>query len=571
MRSSRAVSLFFFSALAGAGVLSGCAMDQGFGKSGIETAVPDIVVDPGQLVFEGVPFGDTEARTVTISNYGDAALNIEGIRLEQAGAFTILAEGALTLPGGGSTTFDVVYSPVSDADSGRLFVDSNDPDTPNATVELLGTSGSPRLVIDPPSHDFGVLPLYCADAVVHTLRNEGTADLEISGIYETGEGFALGSTHTLPVSLSPGEELEVPVTFEALLASELSGSLWVESNDPGGTRQAPQTGIGNQDAVCIAVPPGGEEVVEMDFIAEYKMADVAFVLDTTGSMSELARQVASSFTTLASLVNDRIPDVTFGAATYEDYHYGDVSNEMGAAGDLPWRLRQQQTSDLGLVSDALSRVSTNNGADLPESTFEALYQAAAGRGFDQNCNQSLDASTDVPPFQSGVGDAFGGVVPEVYDPNVEGTGELGGMGFREGVLPIVIYATDAQLRDPDAGDPVPGSGSCNPGAAGFNAATSALNRLGAKTIGIVVSSGAGGPTSQMEAVAAATDSWGDFDGDGDEELAVLQWSSGSLSESVADAIESIVDAAIFDEVWLTVEGEDYGLIPIMAEVRLLSI
>ena len=97
-------------------------------------------------------------------------------------------------------------------------------------------------------------------------------------------------------------------------------------------------------------------------------------------------------------------------------------------------------------------------------------------------------------------------------------------------------------------------------ASGSNAATAALNRLGAKTIGIVVNSGGSGPTRQMEDVASATGSWGDFDGDGDDELAVLQWSSGSLSESVADAIESIVDATIFDEVWLEVEGEDYDLV-----------
>jgi len=557
-RSRTAPVLLLPALLVTSTLAAGCAIDQGFGKSGTETATPDIVVDPGQLVFERVAFGTTETKSVTVTNYGDAALNIEGIRLEQAGAFTVLAEAPVTLPGGESTTFDVVYSPVTDEDSGRLYVDSNDPDTPNATVELLGTSGSPRLVIDPPNHDFGELPLYCADAVVHTLRNEGTADLEISGIYETGEGFGLGDAYTFPIELEPGEELEVPVTFEALLAAELNGSLWVESNDPGGTRQAPQTGAGDGDGVCIAVPPGGEEGVDMEFAAEYKMADIAFVLDTTGSMSGLANQVASSFADLATLVADRIPDVTFGAATYEDYH--DPAQSMGAAGDLPWRLRQQQTSDLSLVSTALNSVRVNNGADLPESSFEALYQAATGRGFDQNCNNALDTSTDVPPFQATVGDAFGGVVAGTYDPNVEGTGELGGMGFREDVLPIVIYATDAELRDPDRGYDVPGDGTCNPGAAGSNAATSALNALGAKTIGIVVSSGGGGPTRQMEDVAEATGSWGDFDGDGDEELAVLQWSSGSLSESVADAIESIVDAAIFDEVWLEVEGDDHGLV-----------
>jgi hypothetical protein len=224
---------------------------------------------------------------------------------------------------------------------------------------------------------------------------------------------------------------------------------------------------------------------------------------------------------------------------------------MGVNGDLPWILRQQQTSNIGAVNTVLGSTAIHNGADLPESAFEALFQAATGRGFDQDCNGAYDASEDVLPFLAGPGDAFAGVVGEAYDPSVEGTGELGGMGFREDVLPIVIYATDADMRDPDAGYRVPGSGTCNPSAAGFNAATTALNQLGAKAIGVVVNPGAGGgQAAQMEAVAAATGTYADIDGDGIEEPAVLQWNSGELTELVADAIESTVDSAVFDEVRL---------------------
>ena len=531
--------------------VAGCTIEQTFGKSDMSSSRPDILVEPGRVLFTDVAMGDDAVRPLTISNIGTAALNVEGIRVEQSAAFTILADLPLSLPGGDSITVDVTYSPLTDMDEGYAYVDSNDPDNPNAQVELVGTSGSPRLMIDPPAWDFGELPVYCRNSVTHTLSNEGTADLSLTGIYQTGEGFALNSDVALPSTLAPGESVEVIVEFEALLPSTLTGSLWVESNDPGGMREARHSGSGDEEGVCIAVPTDGDATIDLDFVAEYKMADIAFVLDTTCSMQGFANQVAASFTTIASEVANRIPDVTFGAATFDDYNYSAGASDMGVNGDLPWILRQQQTSNIGSVNDVLSSVVIHNGADLPESAFEALYQAASGRGFDQNCNGAYDSNEDVLPFIASPSDAFVGVAGEVYDPSVEGTGELGGMGFREDVLPIVIYATDADMRDPDAGYRVPGSGSCNPSAAGFSAATSALSHLGAKAIGVVVNPGAGGgQAAQMEAVAAATGTYADFDGDGIDEPAVLQWNSGELTELVADAIEATVDSAVFDEVRL---------------------
>ena len=545
-RASAALALALFGVPA-----TGCTIDQSFGKSDIASARPDILVDPGRLVFERVPFGDTEVQSITIANNGTAALNVDGIRVEQTTAFTVLAELPVTIPGGDSITVDVTYSPVSDEDGGYAYVDSNDPDNPNAPVELVGTSGSPRLLIDPPSFDFGELPVYCRNSVTHTLSNDGTADLTISGVYQTGEGYTLNSDLGLPATLAPGDSVEVSVEFEALLPATLAGGLWVESNDPGGTREARHSGIGDEEGVCISVPPGGDAEVDLEFTAEYKMADVAFVLDTTCSMSGFANQVASSFVGIAGEVADRIPDVTFGAATFDDYNYGAGGSEMGTGADLPWILRQQQTSDIGLANAAIGSVAIHNGADWPESTFEALYQAASGAGFDQDCDNSHDSNEDVLPFIANPGDAFGGVTSDVYDPDVEGTGEVGGMGFRENVLPIIIYATDAELRDPDSGYAVPGSGSCNPGAAGLSKATSALNSIGAKAIGVVVNSGSGSiPYNQMLAIADATGTYADFDGDGDDDPGVLEWNSGDLTESIADAIEDTVDSAVFDEVRL---------------------
>ena len=64
------------------------------------------------------------------------------------------------------------------------------------------------------------------------------------------------------------------------------------------------------------------------------------------------------------------------------------------------------------------------GRDGPESGFEALYQIATG---------------------AGIAGPIGGVSPVVapFAPAPDAVGSLGGVGFRDGALPIVIHITDA--------------------------------------------------------------------------------------------------------------------------------
>lgn len=539
-------------ALALASFAGGCAIDQTFSDKPFNDAAPDMDVSPPRLVWDGVPYGSSEIQSITVSNNGDAALTVTGLRTERSGAFTMLTETPITVLGGESVQVDIAYSPLTDNDAGQAIVESDDPVEGIAQVELIGTSGSPRLVIEPLTHDFGTLNVLCRDTVWHTLRNEGTAELNITNIYETGEGFRLEEGLELPYVLPAGESVEVAVQYAPLVPAEFNGTLWVESNDPAGIKSATQRGSGTDEGLCLEVTPGEDVPLDLSFVAEYRVADIAFLLDTTGSMSGLANAMASEFAGIAAAITGVIPDVTFGSSTYEDYNYG----SFGGTGDKPFVLDQQQTSNLTLVQSALSSIGINGGADGPEGTMEALYQGATGAGYDQNCNGVYDSSTDVPPFQANVGDAYGGTALDVYDETVEGTGSLGGFGFRPDVLPIFIVATDNQLRDPDAGFPSPGGCSLD---AGGSDVVDAINDLGGKVIGVSVG---GGGYDQLVTLAASTDSFGDMDGDGREEEAAVIWggSSSDFQEIIVDAIDGLVSGGMFDRIWLEVEGTDWGLV-----------
>ena len=310
----------------------------------------------------------------------------------------------------------------------------------------------------------------------------------------------------------------------------------------------PSDGI---DGFYAELAPRSQSIITVPFTPTIQQADVLFLLDSTCSMTGVLNTMATYFSQVVGGIS--IPDVSMGVAEFDDYAYGTWFTTMGiaAAGDKPFRLRQQITSNYGAVQNTLSALSTRDGADEPESSMEAIYQAITGVGYDQDCNNSYGASTDVPPFLTGGSawfpDAFGGAVGGAYAAGVPGSGPLGGAGFRAGSVPIVVYTTDNLMRDPDAGYGVP-PGCSAP--AGSSDVIAAMDVMGGKLIGIGTT---GLPIAQMTALANATGSLADIDGNGTEEPLVFQGTSGATVSFVLQGIEAIAGGSSWD---LTLEVDD---------------
>ena len=138
-------------------------------------------------------------------------------------------------------------------------------------------------------------------------------------------------------------------------------------------------------------------------------------------MSGTVAAVSSEFSSIVSELAAVIPDAEYGSATFDDYAYGSMGS--GGCGDRPFTLRRQITDDISGIQTALSTTPLHCGADGPESGMEAVYQAASGAGYDQNCNGVFDSSTDVPPFLADPTDPFGGTT-EAFSASSSGVGVL---------------------------------------------------------------------------------------------------------------------------------------------------
>ena len=293
--------------------------------------------------------------------------------------------------------------------------------------------------------------------------------------------------------------------------------------------------------------------VVVTYETQIQFGDIHFILDETGSMQGTLDSVKDNFGDVASQVASLIPDLTFGVSSFDDYNYGN----MGSGSDKPYHPQQQQTSNLALAQAALNGLTANGGWDWPESTIEALYQSATGFGYDQDCDNQFDPSDDVRPFIATPFDAFGGSVAGTYDASVPGTGSLGGNGYREGAVPILIYATDATVRNafPPYGQG-PNAGSFIPGCIDANTAllNAAMGDINAKTIGITARTNHA--ESAMLEVAEFTDSWVDLNSNGSPDSNEwMVWSSGTYNivDQVIAGVEEFTTNVTYD---MTMEASD---------------
>jgi hypothetical protein len=210
---------------------------------------PDILVTPPSLTYGTLSMGDEEVQTFEVQNIGEATLHVEDIVIKSGLSFSITSrETAFDLEPGETRDIEVTFTPMgANENYGQVAVFSDDPDTAEANVDLLGLGAVPELKITPDSYVFSDAVIPCGESVELTLENVGTEDLEITDYeYTSGGLLSLDDSRfpPLPLVLPVGATATVTVNFNPTETGADTGRFDVTSNDPRGVVSADQNGEG---------------------------------------------------------------------------------------------------------------------------------------------------------------------------------------------------------------------------------------------------------------------------------------------------------------------------------------
>ena len=349
-----------------------------------ESGEPDIEVTPAAIDFGEVDVSDDSSHieVVTVSNVGDASLEISDILLaddEFVEVYTLGAIGSVLVPAGQSTTFTVQFTPLTAADyTTQVLVHSNDPDEPEAPVDLNGSGLAPIIDLDPDSYDYGTMYIGCDNMLPITISNTGNTTLEVTNLdYTTAsDDLALDTNDAvngaLPWSIEPGAEnaKTIYVAYDPLDDYADDGFLTVDSNDPFTPEvQAYQTGNG-------ALYGENLDIFEQPIQG---LTDIIFTLDWSCSMSDDVARVQSNFDVFIATLQ------TMDA----DYHVSVVTDDDGCVnGSQPYIDNTMSTTEQEDLFDTM--VNNYTYGAYTEMGFTLLEAATTSTNLGSGgCNEDM--------------------------------------------------------------------------------------------------------------------------------------------------------------------------------------
>jgi hypothetical protein len=219
--------------------------------AGVATA-PSASLSPTSLTFSGLPPGATSAaQQVTLTNSGNASLNISGISV--SGDFAQTNVCGSNLAAGANCAISVTFTPTAGGTrTGTLSVTDDASGSPHK-VSLSGTGQAPaaNASVSPSLLTFSSSVVGSSPSAQQVkLSNSGNAPLSISGITSSGD---FSQTNNCGSSLAAASSCTVTVTFKPTGGGARTGSLSITDNVSGSPQTVSLAGTG-MDFVLSSSP-----------------------------------------------------------------------------------------------------------------------------------------------------------------------------------------------------------------------------------------------------------------------------------------------------------------------------
>jgi uncharacterized delta-60 repeat protein len=207
---------------------------------------PAVSLSAATLNFKKVLIGRTSsAQTITLTNSGNATLNISGISANLDYHISTKTCGA-TLAAGANCAVSVTFTPTAKgARNGTLTFNDNAPNSPQ-TVALSGTGQS--ISLSPAALNFGIIRVGVTSASQSiTVSNVGPSTVTFTGfaLAGTAPGDYLITANTCAASIAPAASCSVRIAFKPTTSGTRNAKLNVNNNGGASPAVATLTGSGN--------------------------------------------------------------------------------------------------------------------------------------------------------------------------------------------------------------------------------------------------------------------------------------------------------------------------------------
>ncbi|MCC7382752.1 MAG: choice-of-anchor D domain-containing protein [Deltaproteobacteria bacterium] len=198
----------------------------------------------GSVSFGEVEPGQTAEELITLENRGSGPLDLVAAEMAAGSSPEISVEplpGPKTLLPGEQHTLRAHYRPVDGGpDHGTIEITTHDPESPVLRIPACGAGVGPALCARPVPLNLGTVAVGTTARGTLRLESCGLRPLELRAValamdaaHPTDARFALPSTPALPATLTPGQGIDVEVTFNADRLGGAAGFVQASSDAPG--------------------------------------------------------------------------------------------------------------------------------------------------------------------------------------------------------------------------------------------------------------------------------------------------------------------------------------------------
>lgn len=207
-----------------------------------------LAAEPRVVDFGRVPIDRQEVLIARVRNVSTEPVTVTGFDFAEGAdpSFTYVpGTFPVTLAPGQTVEIPITYSPghMGEANAEGVF-SSNSRRNPKLTVPIKGYGGAAELCVAPSSHDYGTVPVGARVQKTISIRNCGAdngGDMTITELFFADEPYIPGNKFfsvrapALPLTLKPGEEVNVKVFYEPTEEGEAGAFLHVRTDAYSGT------------------------------------------------------------------------------------------------------------------------------------------------------------------------------------------------------------------------------------------------------------------------------------------------------------------------------------------------